>query len=142
MTTKQYLQQAFWLDNRINVEKLELERLRHMATGLKSSSEISDVVVQRSRDGLSPVERVIDKIVAQEEKINRYIDDLVTLKSEIREGIERLPDDELRLVLLKRYINFMKFEEIAVDLSYTYRHVIRLHGDALRSFDRQMRMNL
>ena len=47
--------------------------------------------------------------------------------------IAEVPDTTLRTLLTKRYLNFEKWEKIAVDLNYSWRQVMRLHGQALRA---------
>ena len=59
------------------------------------------------------------------------IHELYRVKHEALEVIEKVPDDKLRELLLLRYISVMTWEEIAVSMGLSYRHVCRLHGDAL-----------
>ena len=45
--------------------------------------------------------------------------------------ISLLPPSPMRVVLVKRYINFKSFDDVAKDIGYTVRQVHRLHGQAL-----------
>ena len=45
--------------------------------------------------------------------------------------IELLPPCPMRVVLYKRYVNYHKFERIATELNYSWRHVHKLHSKAL-----------
>jgi hypothetical protein len=136
MTAKQYLRQALRLNEKIDANMLELERLRALATAV-SSPDLSQDRVRAS--GVSDrIGNIVAKIVDLEEKINAEIDKFVGLKKEIRERLSMMPDDDLRLILQKRYINFQKWEQIAVDMNFTFQWVHVLHKRALNEFKKFM----
>lgn len=66
-----------------------------------------------------------------EKKIDERVDELHMVKVEILNAINTVPDCTLRTLLIERYINFKTWEQIAVNLNYTYRQTVRLHGRAL-----------
>ena len=92
MTTKEYLRQAYRLDQKINSDIEEVARLREMATSI--SSPVLGDKVQTSRSGDAPFVRSIEKILLLEEKIDREIDTLVDLKQQMREVIAAVPDTD------------------------------------------------
>ena len=53
---------------------------------------------------------------------------------EIYDRIHKMQDGAEKEVLIRRYLMGRTWEQIAVEMNYTYRHVTRLHGAALRSF--------
>lgn len=53
---------------------------------------------------------------------------------EIHDRIHKMQDGAEKEVLIRRYLMGRTWEQIAVEMDYTYRHVTRLHGAALRSF--------
>ena len=55
---------------------------------------------------------------------------------EIEETLGEVLDPIYHDVLHRRYIEGQSFELIAVELNYSYRHVIRLHGEALLEVDK------
>ena len=68
------------------------------------------------------------------ELMDRYREKLAELTMEqlaIEEAIERLPFRE-RKVLRAYYIRGLTWEEVAVDVGYTWRHVHRVHSSALQ----------
>lgn len=74
-------------------------------------------------------------------KINEKIEELkeqyyatIAKKLEIKERIRKVSDTELQEILELRYIHFYSWEKIATERGYTYRHVLRLHGEALKKF--------
>ena len=60
--------------------------------------------------------------------------ELVDLKREITRRVKSIPNDEYQLLLEKRYLCFMPWEKIAVDMGYSIQHIYRLHDWALREF--------
>ena len=78
-----------------------------------------------------------DAIVALEkyaEEINVQWDYLIALRKEVRVQIEQIPDGRYRAILLGRYLYGQSWEQVAVGIGYTYRHVLWMHGKALQSF--------
>ncbi|MGX7168932.1 DUF1492 domain-containing protein [Facklamia hominis] len=130
MTPKEFLQQAFYLDHRINSKIEQIDSLNSLAQ--KATSTLSDMPKAPGRN-ISRLEEIIVKVVMLEEEINKDIDELVDLKVKITEVINEVPDKEQQMVLEKRYLNFLSFEQIAVDLNFSIQHVFRIHKQALCS---------
>lgn len=51
--------------------------------------------------------------------------------NEIYKTISRLENENEKEVLVRRYINGDKWEEIAIKMNYGYRHIHKIHGSAL-----------
>ena len=132
MTTKQYLQQAYWLDKRIRANRAEVQRLRELAMSILPVVLTGErIKTNRLADRMS---EAIAKIVDLEDLINDEIVLYTATVNKIREQINAVDKDDIRTVLQKRYLNFDKWERIAVDMNYSYRWVIRLHKKALKYF--------
>lgn len=129
MTNKEYLRQAYRLDQKINSDIEEVARLREMASSI--SSPVLGDKVQTSRNSDAPFVRSIEKILMLEEKINREIDTLVDLKQQMREVIAAVPDTDERMVLRYRYIHNLTWEQIGNELNADARTIRRWHGSAL-----------
>ena len=129
MTAKEYLRQAYRLDQKINSDLEEVAALREMASSV-SSPQLSERV-QTSRKGDAPFTRCLDKILELEDKINKEIDLLVELKKEIRTVITTVEDTDERMVLKYRYVHNYTWEQIGNELHADARTVRRWHGKAL-----------
>lgn len=129
MTNKEYLRQAYRLDQKINSDIEEVARLREMASSI--SSPVLGDKVQTSRNGDAPFVRSIEKILMLEEKIDREIDTLVDLKDQMRDVIAAVPDTDERMVLRYRYIHNLTWEQIGNELNADARTIRRWHGSAL-----------
>ena len=103
MTAKEYLGQAYRLDQRINSKLEQVMSLRDLAT--KATSTLSDVAPSGTRN-VHRMEDIIVKIVDLENEINRDIDNLVDLKREMVSVIKAVTDPELQTLLELRYLCF------------------------------------
>ena len=70
------------------------------------------------------------------ERVNAKWDELIALRKEAEERIDKLKDGRYRAVLKRRYLQGRSFEEIAVGLCFDYRWIKRLHGRALTEFQK------
>ena len=60
------------------------------------------------------------------------------LKAEILRTIMQLEDNRQRMVLMEYYLEMKTWEQVAVDLHYSYMHVTRIHGYALREIQKML----
>jgi 3-methyladenine DNA glycosylase/8-oxoguanine DNA glycosylase len=133
LTAKEYLQQAFRVDQRINSKLEQVMSLRELAT--KATATLSDMPRNPSR-GHHRMEDVIVKILGLESEINAEAERLVDLKREIVTVVDKVASTELRTLLELRYLCFKTWEQISVEMSYDIRWVHRLHNRALDEVDR------
>ena len=129
MTAKEYLNQAYWLDRRINSKLEQISALQDMAT--KTTSVMSDDVVSRTRN-VHSMEDVIAKMVDMKNEINRDIDRLVDLKSEIMHTIKEVENPELQTLLELRYLCFKDWPDIACEMHCSESNVYKVHSRALQ----------
>ena len=128
MTARQYLGQAYLLDQRINSKLMQLSLLRNNA--LNITANLKDINVQTSGDN-TKMENAVLKIMKQEREIDDEIDRLVDLKAEIRKVIAKVQNIEYQLLLELRYLCFQSWEEIAVKMGYSIDYVFKVHRKAL-----------
>lgn len=53
---------------------------------------------------------------------------------EIRQAINAMEDTTEQEILIRRYTLGQSWEKIAVEMGYSYRHITRTHGMALKNF--------
>ena len=132
MTVKEYLKQAYRLDQRIDSHVTELEHLRELSTRIQGSN--FGERVSGSRNAEASFTQIVDKIVDMQQRINVEIDALVDLKAEMDIAIEQVSDVDERLLLRYRYINNVSWDDIAKTLNVSSRTVHRIHSSALQNF--------
>lgn len=124
INVKQWLSRARNIDREINallkVKEDTYDRILHI-----TQSYTTDVVT-----GTKDPHK-FDRIAELESMIDKEIDNLVAVKAEIESAIFKLSDGRYREVLRLRYIEGKTFEQISVDLNYSWRQTCRLHGRAL-----------
>ena len=131
MTAKEYLQQLDTLRDEIESTNLALEKIFTEAQGIKA------IVYDKDKVQVSPDNHSENFMIKLAELGEDYA------RMQMRYKLER--DKRIAMInslanpihvriLRKRYIDGKTFEEIAVALHYTYRHVTRLHGSALQEF--------
>lgn len=133
VTAKQYLKQAYKLNERIKDKE---ERIAY----LKSSSisvgaiDYSKERVQTSPSGDAPFVHQIMIISELEEKLNKDLNELKRLQSEINKAVDEVKDVNCSLLLSKRYILMKTWEQIAEEMNYSVMQIHRIHKKALSLF--------
>ena len=125
MTAKEYLKQAWNIDQRINDKLDQVAQLREMAT--KVTSTLSDTPRSGSHDN-HKLDDIIARLVETEEEINKDIDRLINLKIDILKVVWSVEDDACRKVLELRYHDFKSWNDIALEMNVSLRWVHTLHS--------------
>ncbi len=132
MTAKEYLSQAHRLDQRVNNKLMLIESLRSMTQKVTSSHK--DNIVSHTRN-VTSLEDSIIRLMEAENELNQQIDSLVDLKRNIMLRVSALKNIDLELLLEKRYLHYLSWEEIARDMGFSVRWVHTLHTRALMELD-------
>ena len=130
MTAKEYLTQAYRIDQRINSKLEQVVKLRESAT--KATATLSDMPRPDSQS-MQTMENTICKIVDLEREINADIDALVDLKAQARRVIGQLKNPDQQLVLELRYLCYRSWTDIINELGVSETSVYRIHGEALKN---------
>ena len=125
MEIRAWLNRAWKLDAEIRT--LEMAKIEERRRVLSTTSAPSDIVVSSTKNP-----HKYDRLVELEDKIDEIIDREFAIKKEILEFISDIPDARFRTLLIGRYIRFMTWERIAVQMHYSYKQTIRLHKAALK----------
>lgn len=80
-------------------------------------SDLSDYMVR--------LERILDRIANEKNEMQK-------IQLEIEEKIIDVMDGEQSRILYLRYIQFMKWEDICVEMGYSWRQVHNIHSKALQ----------
>lgn len=132
MTAKEYLSQAYRIDQRILCKKKEIESLRGIAAGCSVSYTGMPRSPSPSR---SPMEDAVLKVVMMEKELERELEELLGLKVEVMGLVCRLECGDYRLLLEKRYLCFESWEEIAAGLHCSVSWALKQHRKALEAVD-------
>ena len=130
MRAKEYLGQAYRLDQRINSKLEQIASLDELA--MKCNLRLTGQPRNPDR-GISNMAEAVCKIIDLQTEINYDIQKLVDLKREMVRAIKAVDNTEYQTLLELRYLCFKTWEQIAVDLGYNVRHVYRMHDEAVES---------
>ena len=127
--TKDDLKEYTSIKKELKQIQFKLKELEERKTSIKSMI-ISDLNVQTSHNNNS-IEDLLIKIEECIEEYNKKEIKLYNKQLEIENCINSLEPTE-RIIARSRYIEGKTFEQIAVDLNYSWRHTIRIHGKILQ----------
>ena len=127
--TKDDLKEYTSIKKELKQIQFKLKELEERKTSIKSMI-ISDMNVQTSHNNNS-IEDLLIKIEECIEEYNKKEIELYNKQLEIENCINSLEPTE-RIIARSRYIEGKTFEQIAVDLNYSWRHTIRIHGKILQ----------
>lgn len=135
MIAKEYLSQAYYLDQRINSKIEQIASLNELAR--KATVTISDMPGNPNR-GKAAMASAVEKIIDLEAEINAEVEKLVDLKVEITKAIKQVEDRNYQVLLEKRYLCFQTWEDISAELGWSLRWTHVLHGKALAELDEKI----
>ena len=127
--TKDDLKEYTSIKRELKQIQFKLKELEERKTSIKSMV-ISDMKVQSSHINNS-IEDLLIKIEECIEEYNKKEIELYNKQLEIEKCINSLEPTE-RIIARSRYIEGKTFEQISVDLNYSWRHTIRIHGKILQ----------
>ncbi len=133
MTAKEYLEQLPTLSKGIIRKRQRLETLRGMAK--RTTPVYGGTAVQRTRE-ISPISKILDKVIDLEKEIDEDENTLANLKSELWDLLAELSDERFKTLLWFKYAEEKPWADVAYEIGYSYGHTRNLHTDALAAFDK------
>ena len=129
-SVKHFLRTAYDAQQKIEADKAFLERARAQAEGA-SGVRYDSIGVSGGRCETPALERAVLNIVQLEADLAADIERWTEAVRAVRDVIGGIANPCLRSVLEHRYLRMQSWEQIAVDMGYSWRHLHRLHGMAL-----------
>lgn len=132
MTTKDYLNQISRLNRMINNKLSEISQLRELSRSISAVKNEERVMSSSDPDKIGSTYAKIDEM---EHNLDNMIDEYIEKKDLIIGQIDGIENENYYNILFSRYIEKKTFEVIATEMKYSWRQIIRLHGNALKSFE-------
>ena len=145
MKAKEYLRQVMKLDKMISTRELQCEEIRTRIEGV-SAITYDKPSIQSSISGDNI--NLYDVLIGKENEIKAIILDYEQTRDEIVAAIYMLENVQHAVLLEKRYLEYDKdsfrekrFEEIAVEMKYSYDRIVHMHGEALKEMQKLINSN-
>lgn len=133
MTAKEYLMQVRNLESKMKILKEEIDILREMVVSTGAIQQGERVLSSGTQDKMA---ETICKINEKECEWNDLMREFALARANVIINIQKLNNPEYEQILYKRYCQSKKWEEIALEMNYTYQWVCKLHGRALLELDK------
>lgn len=124
--------QVFETHKKIESMFERIQELKERSVNITST--IHNVKVQTSRRNDKLASNIACMVDLQNELV-RKTDKLINLQSEVMHKIDSLENDDYRLLLTLRYLNFKPWNRIADEMGFTYSWIHRTHERALKAFE-------
>ena len=132
MTAKEYLSQAHHIDLRINSKLEQVKSLRSLAQ--KATATWSDVPMNGTRN-ISRMSDIITRMVDLQNEIDTDITGLLNLRQEIAAVIRHVDNHTYQTLLELRYLCFKSWDDIAAEMGYERRYILKVHDRAVQKVD-------
>lgn len=133
MTVKEFLKKVRKQNEVIRAYESELKDLRIRAVNI-SSPTLGEKVQSNHQSSL---DEIVEKIESQADKVNEAWSTFMEVRDQAASLINSEPDEYRRCVLYRYYILFQPWEQIAVEMHFSLRWVMRLHGWALKDLEKE-----
>lgn len=126
--TKKDLYELFWMKKNINRLEEKLLELENKATQITTQLSKEPKGTNSVEDKLG---EIVSKIVDLQNEINDQLKIYYKKVRYIEKAIEKLPPREALLIRL-RYLDQKRWEEICVEMNYSWRQIHYIHAEALK----------
>lgn len=121
------------LESKMKILKEEIDTLREMVVSTGAIQQGERVLSSGTQDKMA---ETICKINEKECEWNDLMREFALARANVIINIQKLNNSEYEQILYKRYCQSKKWEEIALEMNYTYQWVCKLHGRALLELDK------
>ena len=135
MTAKEYLRRVRDAESDLRSAEMDYQRARDDVMNLKAIEYDKDKVNNSHIGDLSDAIAALEKYAA---RVSEQWDRLIAMREEAKERIGEIADGRYREVLHRRYLQGESWEYIAVGMGYSFRQVLRIHGEALVAFSKDV----
>ena len=127
MTKKEWLSRARYIDKEIRALEEAKEKLYERATNVTQKFNATSGVQGASEPHKS------EEYAIYAAEVERAQEHLQAVRHEILQAINTMQTEKslLRTILIEYYVTCKSWEQIAIDIDYSYRQTTRMHGEAL-----------
>lgn len=117
----------------VRAEEQLKEEIRQLRLDTMMPAVVNDGMPHGSSSG-SDLSGYVAKVDAMIEDLRKQMEARIDIRREIIGKIEKMENETEKLILRYRYIHLLKWEEIAVQMDYSWKGIHKVHGRALQHF--------
>lgn len=126
----------------IKFKRQHLERLKERRSALHIDVSFGSIDYTADKIQGTPQNKLENAIIKLSEALERIDKQIAKLSVEIDErleSIEQLQNSNYKDLLFKRYSEYKSFEEISLEMGYSYNYACTLHGEALKELSKVLK---
>lgn len=131
--TKRYLKKIRQMDNAIDAMIEDVKSYMDLAT--KTTGTIDPNAAPSAKGNNDKMTGIVGKIVDTKKAINVQIDHLVDYKKDVSKNLRQMKNKENEKILVLYYIRYMSMGDIAEEMGYNTRTILRKHKTAVQELD-------
>lgn len=133
MDVEKWLQQVKKMDQLIDAKLAERDWLNARATDI--SAKPFDGMPHTNTGMVSQtMQNAVINLIMLASEIDKLIDQYIDYKNEVIRVLEQLPEVEYG-VLHRYYIRYMTWEQVAEDMGYSVRQIMRIRKNSLKNLE-------
>lgn len=127
---KHVLKSVWWTQKRLQADLDYLTYLRSIADGVRGIEYDRQIVHGGAEH--NALEDSVELIIKYEDKIKADTERWTAALHRVMRIIDAVKDQRYQVLLIHRYRDLWTWERIAIDMKYSWQHIHRLHGRALK----------
>ena len=121
------------MDNAIDAMIEDVKSYMDLAT--KTTGTIDPNAAPSAKGNNDKMTEIVGKIVDTKKAINVQIDHLVDYKKDVSKNLRQMKNKENEKILVLHYIRYMSMSDIAEEMGYNTRTILRKHKTAVQELD-------
>ena len=131
MTAKEFLQQAYYAQQEVNMLLEQIEQLQSLAT---STTTVFKNAPSGSAGVNSKIETAVIRIQEQINRLTAELTELLNVTEKVSAAIAQVKNPAEKKILKYRYLCFFSWKQISLLMKTSLRQIYRLHSQALENF--------
>ena len=132
MTAKEFLEQAYWAQQEIDIRLEQITRLQSVAT--RTTSTLKATPSGTNAAAQSKIERAIVEMQEKENCLAEEITELIKITDRVSAAIAQVKNPVEKRILKYRYVCFFSWKQISLLMKMGRSNLFRLHAEALENF--------
>lgn len=133
MTARDFLRQSLKVKCKLDCKLEQVQELKDLANRITPVFNGTPTV---SNSCLSKLESAIVNLQDQSEVLGEDVVKYLKIRAEIADTIKAVVDENQRLILEYRYLNFRTWRKIATAMNVSLRQIYKIHEQALNSYEK------